>query len=334
MVNVNRWQVGLMLAWCALASILSSNVATLASVGSAASLAASAEQRAANLLTAVQDGFATLLMMIFAIFIQATAKLLPGLVLAFGGVTLFRAYKDGSLSRPSWGRLAFILIGGIAILGGLARLGGNTATGGAASPSVGSHGGQAAPLGGGGMSVHSGEEVLTGDGSIVRRADPRQPAGALANPGWQQELAGSIAQALQGGKEQVVLVFSRQGCPWCDRQMPVIQEAIKRRASAAGVMPGMAFVGGGGMGGNMLFAPLRVFVLDAGEFPQLAQQFNIEAFPTSLIFGPPRVDPLKAQGFVDDSQLDQILRTAATSAPGEGPRGGAAAAPKRRRLFR
>merc|ERR1712224_1047533 len=62
---------------------------------------------------------------------------------------------------------------------------------------------------------HSGEDRLQKGGSIVRVADPRQKKPEALEEGWQLALWGSVNQALAAGEEQVVLVFSRQGCPWC-----------------------------------------------------------------------------------------------------------------------
>jgi len=166
--------------------------------------------------------------------------------------------------------------------------------------------------------VHSGEEVLMNDGSFRRLADPNNIDGPVEQ-GWQQALAKGMVHAIASGSEQVVIMFTRRGCPWCEKQLPVLQEAIRRRAAAgsnaAGAAgAGLAFVGGVG-GGSFLQSPLRVFVLDADEFPQLVQQFQIEAFPTSIIFGPPRVAPLLGRGFLDDDQLDQMLAAAAMAQP-------------------
>jgi len=82
---------------------------------------------------------------------------------------------------------------------------------------------------------HSGEEVMLLDGNFVRSADPRtrgDPDGVVQE-GWQQRLLGDMTMSIKQGKEQVVMVFSRQGCPWCDRQLPVLQRAIQRRSSSS-----------------------------------------------------------------------------------------------------
>jgi len=185
-----------------------------------------------------------------------------------------------------------------------------------------------APVG----AVRSGEEVLMNDGSFRRLADPNNIDGPVEE-GWQQALAKGMVTAIASGSEQVVIMFTRQGCPWCERQLPVLQDAIRRRAAAGGnaagaAGAGLAFVGGlGGVG--LLQSPLRVFVLDADEFPTLIQQFQVQAFPTSIIFGAPRVAPLLGKGFLDEDQLDQLLAAAATAQPEPEEQ----ARPRRRRGF-
>eukprot|EP00931_Biecheleriopsis_adriatica_P094647 TRINITY_DN68275_c0_g1_i1.p1 TRINITY_DN68275_c0_g1~~TRINITY_DN68275_c0_g1_i1.p1 ORF type:complete len:325 (-),score=69.97 TRINITY_DN68275_c0_g1_i1:38-1012(-) len=305
--------------------ILSSSLRSAAAGASIGTGLASAEKQAADILASAQKGLATVLTVTLLLVVKAVVALLPGVALALGGTYLFKAYNEGSLNRRFCAGVAATCFTVLLALGLAARLAPGQSSQEAAVPDA---------AAGRGLAVRSGEEVLTSDGQFARRSDPRQPPGSLAQPGWQEELAGSIATALSQGREQVVLVFSRSGCPWCDRQYPVLQEAIRRRASVTGMpAPGLAFAGqpGAGMGGSLLYAPLRVFVLDAEEFPSLAQGFKIEAFPTSLIFGPPQVDPLVARGFVDNDALEQILRAAATAAPA----GGRPQQRKsRRRLFR
>eukprot|EP00930_Biecheleria_cincta_P075392 TRINITY_DN62567_c0_g1_i1.p1 TRINITY_DN62567_c0_g1~~TRINITY_DN62567_c0_g1_i1.p1 ORF type:complete len:370 (+),score=56.90 TRINITY_DN62567_c0_g1_i1:124-1233(+) len=154
---------------------------------------------------------------------------------------------------------------------------------------------------------HSGEEILMSDGRFLRLADParRGSKKPTAAEGWQQRLLGDMTGAIQKGREQVVTVFSRQGCPWCDRQLPVLQRFIEQRA-----------VGQTAPGG-LMSAPLRVFVFDAEEFPYLAQTFKIEAFPTTIAWGPPGVTPMAAQGYLDDENLSELLRTVAMGGPSE-----------------
>ncbi|CAK0872111.1 unnamed protein product, partial [Prorocentrum cordatum] len=199
---------------------------------------------------------------------------------------------------------------------------------------------------------HSGELVLTEDpdGRLALVSDPAAPSGDAA-AGWQQRLVGEMTDTIKRGQEQVVTVFSREGCPWCDRQLPVLERAIQGRAglgggaAAAALAPAFALPtllgraavglpGGGaapmGRGAGILFAPLRVFVFDAGEFPSMAQSFNVKAFPTTMAWGSPGVAPMVAQGYLDDEKFDQLLRAVAQATP-EGP---APEQKKKRGLFR
>merc|ERR1719401_1011794 len=117
--------------------------------------------------------------------------------------------------------------------------------------------------------VRSGEEILTSDGRFVRLPDPTKAEGSPVDEDWQQALTGALATALAKGREQVVLVFTREGCPWCDQQMPILRKAIQRRAGRGDVGGdvGAAFTSPSTLaGGSLLFAPLRVFIIDAGEF--------------------------------------------------------------------
>jgi len=196
------------------------------------------------------------------------------------------------------------------------------------------------PVGQAHATPHSGEAIVTKDGRHIVVADPTKPEGSPVEQGWQRNLATEMTEAIKNGREQVMLMFSRQGCPWCDRQLPVIHRAIESRRqeieAAGGMAAGAAFVGGGGAGG-MLHAPIRAFVLDAGEFPYLVQQFQIEAFPTNMFFGQPGAAPLVAQGFLKDEQLEEILHQAAVARPQEpaqGGRRGGGQRRKRRGLFR
>lgn len=150
---------------------------------------------------------------------------------------------------------------------------------------------------------HSGEERLV-DGQFARVADPRNPTGP-ATEGWQQAMLQSMAAAAQSGNEQVMLIFSRQGCGWCDRFLPVLREAIQAHATSAGDAEAQSI-------GVM---PLRVFVLDAAEFPGVMQQMRIEGFPASLVFGKPGVKPRFASGFLELESLEKMLRIVALLEP-------------------
>jgi len=67
---------------------------------------------------------------------------------------------------------------------------------------------------------------------------------------------------------------------------------------------------------GLLAARLRVFVLDADELPEIADLYSVQAFPTIVAWGLPGAAPLMAQGYLDDSAFDQLLRAAAESGPG------------------
>eukprot|EP00929_Paragymnodinium_shiwhaense_P009907 TRINITY_DN11430_c0_g1_i3.p1 TRINITY_DN11430_c0_g1~~TRINITY_DN11430_c0_g1_i3.p1 ORF type:complete len:444 (-),score=75.72 TRINITY_DN11430_c0_g1_i3:61-1392(-) len=214
----------------------------------------------------------------------------------------------------------------------------------------------------------SGEEVLMDDGSFMRLPDPIRPRGDSVGDGWQSRLMMSMTAAIQSGEQQVALVFSRRACPWCTRQLPVVQRAIKQRyadvmadadaeveegpedfsqmevqdapeaapspsAQEAAPSSGEAFLGRprrgrrtadlafAGLGGDpavaevLLSAPLRVFVIDAEEFPNLAFSMNVQAFPTTVAWGPAGSVPLAAEGFLDDQDFAELLRKAAAAPP-------------------
>lgn len=184
------------------------------------------------------------------------------------------------------------------------------------------------------MGPKSREEYLASDGTIAKIHDPRVVAGGAVGategqpvqPDWQTALIGSMVDAIKLGEKQVVIVFSRQGCPWCDKQVLVLHEALRRRAS----------VGGSTLAGSPaeqalraleekpVLLPIRVFVLDADEFPTLMQNFKVEAFPTVGIFGRPYVAPFFAPGFLDEATLEQLLAAIAVARPE-----GEATAPRR-----
>ena len=44
---------------------------------------------------------------------------------------------------------------------------------------------------------------------------------------------GTLTTAIRSGREQVVIVFSREGCPWCEKQLPVVHRAMQRRAGGS-----------------------------------------------------------------------------------------------------
>jgi hypothetical protein len=309
--------------------------------------------------------------------------MLPGLTAALIFVALLsRRESNGKLA---WLAMALLLASFAAPW--MMRFRAGMGTRSAEIPGGGSPVGREQPLG----SPYSGELVFV-DGGFVRLADPliREQGGDLASgaieEGWQKRLLASMTTAIKGGEEQVLMIFSRQGCPWCDRLVPVLQRAILSRAggsedpetsetpgfgddeesvpavggeldedsdtaaAAPALAPaaaqafalpghgsgGLAFLGAALQGpvpasaGGLVFAPLRVFIFDAGEFPYLAQTFRVEAFPTIIAWGAPGVTPMAAQGYLDDENLDQLLKTVAVATPGKGGRAGR----KRWGLFR
>lgn len=172
----------------------------------------------------------------------------------------------------------------------------------------------------------SGEEVVALDGTIARVSDPRVAAsggegadeGQQVQPEWQTALIGSMVDAIKVGEQQVVIVFSRQGCPWCDKQVAVLHEALRRRTSAGGsstLTGSPAEQALRALEDEPLLLPIRVFILDAGEFPTLMQQFKVEAFPTCHIFGRPYVPPFSAPGFLDEVTLEKVLAAIAVARP-------------------
>lgn len=67
------------------------------------------------------------------------------------------------------------------------------------------------------------------NGKFVLVSDPR-PGSGPAQEGWQTALWQEMAEAIQKGEEQVVMVFSRPGCPWCQKLHPVLQNAAEATA--------------------------------------------------------------------------------------------------------
>lgn len=220
-------------------------------------------------------------------------NLLPFVALALGGLSmLFSQALHGGLAPPRW----LLAVAGLLALAYARpwRSGGRALQG--------LRGGAAGQLG----APHSGEDVLAGDSTIVRVADPGRPSaeGGVA-AGWQQRLLDSMRDAEQAGQHQVVTVFSRQGCPWCDRQLPILHQALRRRTAPAAAPAAAA--------PPMLRLPLRVFVIDAGEFPTVAEEMEVEAFPTTVAWGPG--GGLRAEGFLDEGAFDALLEEAAAPPP-------------------
>jgi thiol-disulfide isomerase/thioredoxin len=152
----------------------------------------------------------------------------------------------------------------------------------------------------------SGELVCSKDGQCSLRPDPRQPAGADPGADWTQGLSLALTESLKSGREQVVIVFSRQNCPWCDKMKPVLERAlIERSKVATGGDPNPS--------DGLLRSALRVFVIDAGQFASLTQSFGVKSFPTSMFFGVPGQDPVMAEGYLDDAKFKQHLKDAGGS---------------------
>lgn len=165
----------------------------------------------------------------------------------------------------------------------------------------------------------SGEELFLGEGHFTRSPDPQVRLGARPMHGWRQRLLAAADAAVRDGAQQVVLVFAREGCPWCDRQVHVFRRAIVRRmpprGAAGELLAAQTRREGVQLDGGALLpaAPLRVFVLDADELPELAGEYRVQAFPTIVAWGLPGTVPARVQGFLDDGAFDQFLRAAASS---------------------
>jgi len=253
-----------------------------------------------------------------AYLFRAITAYLPGVVLAAGGYALYlRRENEGQhagRSKTLW-CLAAVLFAVMAFLGPLML---ESAKGVSHAPSQ-----VQAPAPVPAQLPHSGEVVLSPDRSAcVRVADPRHPEGDAVEEGWQRLLWTSMADAIKNGEEQVVMVFTRQHCPWCDRLLPVLQRAIAKRAAA--------IAEGSTDGGGLLNSPLRIFTYDAQEFMPVVQQFQLEGFPTILAFGRPGVKPRMVPGYLGDEDFDRLIVDTAEAEP-EPPKG---ARKKRRFLFR
>jgi len=219
--------------------------------------------------------------------------LVPGIAVAGGASALYS--RRGSSAKIVW-----VLATALLVLFTLALP--LAAPNPYAAPSAGQE--KAAPQQ---LAPRSGEERLLPDGTFMRVADPR-PGNGPIEEGWQQALWTEMAEAIQKGEEQVVMVFSRENCPWCDRLHPVLQNAMKRRAAAIaeGSQP---------EGVALLNAPLRIFVYDAMEFGPIMQRFRITGFPTIMAFGPPGSRPAMVPGYLGDDDFDRLLAEIAVAEP-------------------
>lgn len=241
-----------------------------------------------------------------AYLVRAVAAYLPGLALGAVGYALYLRRESEGRTKTLW-CLAAMLFAVMAFLGPLML---ESAKGGASSHAP-SQVQTAAPAAA--QLPHSGEVVLTPDRSAcVKVADPRHPDGDAVEEGWQRMLWSSMADAIKNGEEQVVMVFTRQHCPWCDRLLPVLQRAIAKRAAA--------IAEGTTDGDGLLSAPLRIFTYDAQEFMPVVQQFQLEGFPTILAFGRPGVKPRMVPGYLGDEDFERLIIDTAEAEP-EPPKG-------------
>jgi len=155
----------------------------------------------------------------------------------------------------------------------------------------------------------SGEELMMIDGRFARVADPLGAESGDVQHGWEQRLVDAMVKAINSGQCQVLLVFSREGCPWCDRQLPVLRNAIKQRAAyvsgshqrasptASGQSPASEVTE---LDNQAPRVPLRVFIMDADELPELTETFQVEGFPTTVAWVTPNAQPLLVPGFLDE----------------------------------
>jgi len=249
-----------------------------------------------------------------AYLLRAITAYLPGLALGAVAYALYLRRESEGRSKTLW-CLAALFFAVMAFLGPLMM---ESAKGVSHAPAQ-----VQAPTPAQAQLPHSGEVVLTSDRSAcVRVADPRHPEGDAVEEGWQRLLWTSMADTIKNGEEQVVMVFTRQHCPWCERLLPVLQRAIAKRAAA--------ITEGSTDGGGLLSSPLRIFMYDAQEFMPVVQQFQLEGFPTILAFGRPGVKPRMVPGYLGDEDFDRLIVDTAEAEP-EPPKG---ARKKRRFLFR
>lgn len=127
---------------------------------------------------------------------------------------------------------------------------------------------------------------------------------AAVKEGWEKDFMGNLNEALEDGTSQVAIIFSMHGCPWCDKMVDVAEETVKSRAQVASTGED-----------DMLSGPLRVFVLNAEDFPAAARQFGVQAFPTIIAFGSPGDRPILAQGFLEADDFGEMLKMAVEGPP-------------------
>lgn len=268
---------------------------------SVASSIGAAEAKVSSLLASLQTGVGGVLLLTSALLVRLIVMLIPGLAVLMLCWAGYRIYTTGSYNYRTFLGLGIAL----GLTCGLIYLGERFGTPPNAAQA------ELKAIDDQGTGIRSGELVLLQTGEVVLKPDPRAQAPGHADQGWQEALAHSIQMALLQGQEQVVLEFSRRGCAYCAKQLPVLQDVMRSRATGRSMAVGTAFVGGT----SLALAPLRVFLLDAEEFPQLAKGFKVEAFPTLWVFGLPKVDPIIRQGFLEKPQLEEILQFEAMKRP-------------------
>ena len=94
-----------------------------------------------------------------------------------------------------------------------------------------------------------------------------------------------------------------------DSAIELLGEPIGRDSEFASSSSTAANVGARAAKDSLL--PLRIFVVDVDEFPALTEQFQIEAFPTTIVFGGRA--PLVTRVFLTDDSFKQMLRASFSS---------------------
>lgn len=187
-----------------------------------------ASQNGAETQGATEDGNrkkTTALVVAVALLLLAPnllMQILPGLLIALAGLALVSRRENAS--KWAWIGLGLLLVGYVIPWVLRVRSGFETMEG-ANLQGLGEEGGAVVGI------PQSGEEILLSDGRFLRLPDPvnRRSGERSAREGWQQRLLSEMTTAIKTGQEQVLTVFSRQGCPWCQRQLPVLQRAIAKR---------------------------------------------------------------------------------------------------------
>lgn len=187
-----------------------------------------ASQNGAEAQAAAEDGNrkkTTALVVLVALLLLAPnllMQILPGLLVALAALALISRRENAS--KWAWIGLGLLLVGYV-IPWVLRMRSGFETMDGANLQGLGEEAGAVVGI------PQSGEEILLNDGRFLRLPDPvnRRSGERSAREGWQQRLLSEMTTAIKTGQEQVLTVFSRQGCPWCQRQLPVLQRAIAKR---------------------------------------------------------------------------------------------------------